>query len=356
MRVVFVIAGSLRRDLLSCYGNTWLKCENIELLARHSLKFTSARVDRPDPLAVRLALMTGLAESRFLRPAMMGSALAGDCTLPGLLADGGCLTGLITDSRHVLPFYQSHCEFDFILYQPGQADDPQLDTPGKLANPFSEGGGRELVCPRNGPDHADIDRYLRSQSPTAGFDHPTEKLFKTVAESIDHLQDKESWFLLVDSHGLRQPWDSPDAFAHYRTEKHLQTLVWQDDELVSADDLSTDQLKLLRCAYSDSCLFYDHAFGTLMEVLQRNEGIHVFFLSDHGLLIGDEGYVGYRADMQYPAVTDQALLVARPDGKVGECSDRVRPADLFSTILTLADMKPPFACDGATIDAIVRAE
>jgi len=350
LRIVFLLVDALRKDHLACYGNTWLNCPNLARIAARSTVFTHTQVSRPDCRAVRLELMTGMSSARFAHPISDVRALAAGSTLPAVLKQAGHLTGLVTDHRDAMWLYRMLCDFDFVLYVPGQADDPQIRSPDDLTSPWQM--RYEPVVPEFAPDSDRLRRYVRNQGAAEGPGYATEKLFTVAAETLTKLADVENVFLLIDSFGILPPWNPPEYFAAYRGENASQKLAWLSEPLVGGDKITEQQLKFLRCAYADSCLFYDHALTPLTDVLADQGDIHVLLASDHGMLIGDDGYVGCDATVNSPAAVDQVLLAAKPGGGSDTCDQPICPADIYASTLALAAGDPPVPSDGRRIGAI----
>jgi len=351
LRIVVLIADALRKDHLACYGNQWLECANLTRLADRAVTFTRARCDRPDCRAVRLEWMTGIDTAGVDHPVSVARGISPACTMPGLLKQAGYRTGLVTDHRTAMSVYRTLCDFDFVLYCPGQADDPQLRSPDDLAGPSRD--RRQPLVPELAPDRDRLQRYVRNQSGAGRTGHTTEALFARAAECLDRLGENENVFLLIDSFALLAPWDPPRTVRTYRGDNGLDKLAWLARPLASTETVTDQQLKFLRCAYADACLFYDHAMAPLVDLLARSDATYFFLASDHGVLIGDDGYIGWDATRRSPAVTDEVLLVLKPDSGPGRCDDPIRPADMYITVLALAGVEPPFKSAGRKIGAIV---
>lgn len=354
MRVVVVIVDSLRRDHLAAYANTWLECANFSGLAERSVVFENVRTDRPGCASFRFELMTGLAASRLRDLAAAGALAAAEATLPGLLREKGVFTGLVSDHRRAMEVYRPACDFDFVLYQPGQGGDPMPDGPERLATPFEGGAGREPIAPQFAPDRLWLERYFRNRAALAGAFDPTEKLFDLASDAVVRLADREHWLMVVDCHGLRQPWDPPEDFARYRPENHLGKLAWLGPRAVRSDELDEGQLRFLRCAYADSCLFFDHALGGFLETVRGQDDVRLWLVSDHGVMIGDDGFVGFDESMANDAVRELVLLASGSQERDGRESGPVRPVDLHATLLALAGVESKWAVDGKIIDPLVK--
>lgn len=354
MKIVWLIVDALRRDHVGCYGNQWLKSPNIDRLASCAQLFSAAHSYTADCRAVRVELLSGISSARIDRPVSTARSVPRQRSLVNLLRNTGYRTGLITDNRGVLPIYNIMGCFDFVVRHPGQADNPEIRQPGDLADVTSTLNGRPMVVSQHAPSQHAIQQYLQNHSRHQRIGHPTKTLFETASQCIAALPTAHDWFVIIDSFAVLPPWDAPRDFAAYRPADQTDTLAWLDSPRVTTDQMSEDQLRFLRCAYADSCEFLDHALAPFVETLDDVEDTYLFFMSDHGTAIGDDEYVGWDRHTHTPAVTDQVLLVVRPDHSCGRDDDDIVPADVHATTLELAGVEPTERCDSKSINTIMH--
>jgi arylsulfatase A-like enzyme len=353
LKIVWLIADGLRRDHVACYGNRWLETTHINRIADRSLRFDGARVERPECCSVRLEWLTGIRSSRLNDPLLAGHNLTRATTLPGLLRAQGFFTGLISDNPRTRKVYDLCGDFDFVLHVTGQADDPHVSSFDSLEPGSGSGASSELLLPQEfAPPPDQIERYFRNRRRWSTTGHPTQALFERAGECLEKLANVDNWFLLIDSFAMLPPWDAPREFAQFRSQPKADKLAWPRTGTVPTATFGEDQIKSLRCAYADSCLFFDRAMQSLVDRLESREDIHLFLMSDHGTLIGDHGAVGFDANSPLPAAADQVLLVVRPDGKTGSSDQIISPADVFASTCTLGSIDPGKWTGGEIIEEV----
>jgi len=55
--VILVIADSLRKDHVGCYGNSWIRTPNIDKFAKESVMYTKAYPESLPTIPVRLSIL-----------------------------------------------------------------------------------------------------------------------------------------------------------------------------------------------------------------------------------------------------------------------------------------------------------
>ncbi len=334
LKIVLVILSSLRVDHLGLYGNTWLKTGTFDNLGKMGRVFTQVQSHELNPVGTRMEILTGLSIHRFSEPPRVQSGF----TLPGHLQALGFRTALFTDNFPMCSLYESIKAFDTVYFVPGQGSDPHL--PGMLSLAVDAGLGNSILGGSSRlPDESQQERYIRNRGFYSHLGHPAVRLFSAVREFIKN-DDGEKSFLLVDSFGLQPPWDPPPEFARFRTAEDLSSIAWPVPGPIDPQDKNIQkQLNFLRRTYADNCLFLDEMVGKI-----PTDGIHLWIMSDQGVLIGDENFLLYEPGQRFPHLTKQVLLACGPETEKGSRGeDPIYPLDLFPTLLTLGGIShlPP---------------
>jgi arylsulfatase A-like enzyme len=98
MNCIFVVADSLRRDHLGCYGNEWISTPNLDAFAAESAAMQDAYQSSHPTLPNRQDHFTG----RYGFPSYGWGPLPQDKTvLSQILGEAGFLTALIGDTYHM---------------------------------------------------------------------------------------------------------------------------------------------------------------------------------------------------------------------------------------------------------------
>ncbi len=98
------------------------------------------------------------------------------------------------------------------------------------------------------------------------------------------------------------------------------------------------------CFFAD-IIHLDDQLGRIIKVLEetgRMENTYVFFLSDHGELLGDHGFYG-KEERHYDACIRIPLIISGPGLNKGETLDEfVQLEDICPTVLELTSQKLPY--------------
>lgn len=98
MNVILVIADSLRKDHVGCYGNKWIKTPNIDKLAFKSVVFDHAYAEGLPTVPVRTSLLAG----RYTLPFRGWKPLeSNDLLITEFLWNKGYISSLVSDTYHL---------------------------------------------------------------------------------------------------------------------------------------------------------------------------------------------------------------------------------------------------------------
>ncbi|NLE30367.1 MAG: sulfatase-like hydrolase/transferase [Phycisphaerae bacterium] len=356
MKIIGLIVSSLRRDHLGLYGNRWLKLEHFERLGKAATVFTEARCARADAPSIRMELLTGLDSRRAANSDQFFNNYNPSLTLPAQLTQKGYQTALFTDHYPMLWVYERLNVFDMIHFVPGQAADRHLPE-GFASAVYSKKDNLSKILTGNKANvpECDRNRFLRNQLNSQELGHPAVRLFDAAGRFLNELDENSDWFVLIDSFGLTPPWNPPADFTHFRVREDKNKIAWP---LPCPVDLKEEgiakQINFFRRAYADQCLFFDAQLGIIESSLTSliKNGRNMFFImSDHGVLIGDDGGLLHCGGGESDVVTCQALVMAGSGfSKEEKVAGEVSTVDLFKTLLHLAEVEKPPLSDGKIID------
>ena len=351
VNLIFLMADSLRKDHLGCYGNRWISTPHIDHVARDSVVFDEAYAESLPTLPVRNVLLSG----RHCGPELAwGPMRDSDVRLPEVLADVGYQTALVSDVYHMMkPGMNFHRGFHTWLWIRGQGQDAYRTSPNPNA-PVPE-----TYCLQYDK------RLLQFCKNVAGFaveeDYFTARVYGTAMKWIERNWRNGPFFLWLDSFDPHEPWYPP---------YHYSDMYDPDYEGVEpiglaygklSPDFSDRQLKRMRAHYAGEVTFLDRWVGKLVELL-GDLGIYqdtlLVLMSDHGHMLGEHDLVGKGWETSgYREVMDLTLIVHFP----GDESAGTRVGclcyniDLIPTVLSHLGVTTPQALDGIDLhDAIKR--
>lgn len=330
--IVYILADQWRASATGYAGDPNVKTPVLDALAKSSLYFKNAVSVTPVCTPYRAALMTG----RF--PTSTGMFL-NDLHLPD---EEICLAEV----------------FGKAGYNTGYIGKWHLDGNGRQSNIPAER--------RQGFDYwkaAECDHDYNHSHYYTGND--TEKMFWNGYDVFDQTKDAQQYirnhsksdkpFILFVAFGAPH-------FSHQTAPKEYQDMY--DENTISLPPNVPDSLKKVAKkeakGYYAHCTAVDKSIGEILATIDDagiRENTIFIFTSDHGEMLGSQGVnprlkqVPFREAanvpflLRYPAVTGKAgRLVQMP----------VTTPDIFPTLLGLANIKIPTACEGDDLSSLIR--
>jgi len=124
MNIIVIVADSLRRDHLGCYGNEWISTPNLDAFSREACLFEGAYADSLNTIPARTSMWSGRIGFPFRG---WQTFEARDPLVAEWLWDKGYRSALITDVYHMhKPGMNCGRGFDETIFIRGQEYDPYL--------------------------------------------------------------------------------------------------------------------------------------------------------------------------------------------------------------------------------------
>lgn len=347
--VILVIADSLRKDHVGCYGNLWIKTPSIDSLAKESVMYTKAYPESLPTIPVRRAIYTGtriFPFERFRHLKGVPWRHPGWEPLPEehwsiseIFKELGYRTALIGDNYHIFePTMNFNRGFDEWIFIRGQEWDKY-----RSANLVSEEEINRHLTPklRGTP----VEQLVRAYLSNVSFRRSEEDWFApmTFREGIRWLEqnrDAERFLLVLEPFDPHEPWDPPREFVDIYDEGYDGVDVITP-KYGYVDYLNEKELKHMRANYAGEVTLLDKWFGIFMQKIYEmglEKKSVIVFVSDHGHQLGEHGLTGKVASGLYPELMDIPLLIRHPEGLgAGQKIDEtyVYNHDLLPTILSI---------------------
>ncbi len=267
MNVIWIVADTLRRDRLGCYGNKVVRTPVIDDLAKRSVRFGNHYACGFPTMPTRADHHTG----RWTMSFMGWEPLPDDAvTLAQVLGEQGVHTAAVVDT----PFYtRGGMNYDrgFQSYFNVLGQEGSVTRVASIGNHES----RDVVADWKG----EADRCVARTMTKAG--QWLEKHYK------------EEFFLYIDTWDPHEPWDAPA----YYTELYMPGY---DGELVQppyahwydTDNLTEADVKKAHACYMGEITMVDTWLGHLLRKVD-NMGLRdktaIIFTTDHGFYFGEHG-------------------------------------------------------------------
>lgn len=365
--IVVIMTDQMRGDCLSGVGHPDVQTPYLDTLMKNGICFTNAYSACPSCVPARTGLFTGM------NPRHHGRVGYEDrvpfdypYTLAGQLSKAGYYTQAI-GKMHIHPQRKLAGFHNVILH------DGNLTANRNVTLPYYE---EQDIC----------DDYLYALKKSMGIDidlydlgidsnswvtrpwmyeekyHPTNWV---THEAIDFFRRRDTelpFFLFLSYVRPHPPFDAPQCFFDMYQEERLHSPIygeWEDrrgleekGRIIDSDTGPLDERMLRRAqrGYYACISHIDNQIGRFLLALDRyglKKNTLIFFLSDHGELLGD--HYMYRKVRPYQGSIRIPLLISGPEDLCpgrGICEDLAEICDIMPTILEKAGAEIPPTVDG----------
>ena len=366
--VVVVVMDSLRADHI--YGPR-ARTASMNAFAREALRFSNAYPEGMPTIPARRAIMSGRRTFPFrgwhefnqLPPEPGWEPVGSDGQMfTEFLRGRGWTVGYVTDNPHLLlPVHRRFRRtFDRVDLVDGQV--PVRRKPTRRVSqatvdrhlPPSMRGGR--AEPR-----------MRAYLAVNPRDRPEEefnaaKVFGGGMAWIDWARTRQPFALVIDSFDAHEPWDAPrrliDLYGPPRADgvepiQPFPTPAGQTREL----ELTRGLVRRMRQLYSAEVTLIDVWLGRFLDRLANlglAENTVVVLVSDHGVLLGEYGWVGKRYSEMHEELTHVPMMIRHPQGKAkGRTSNYLASThDIGPTVLAMLDFEAPERMNGVNLSPL----
>ena len=369
MNVVVVVMDSLRADHI--YGSG-ARTDTLDKAARESLRFTRAYPEGMPTIPARRAIMAG----RRTFPFRGWHAYKGLPPQPGwepvgsdgemfteFLHDRGWTVGYVTDNPHLLlPVHKRfRSKFDRVDLVDGQV--PLRRKPRRRVStaevdqvlPASLRGSR--AEPRMRAYLAGNPRRRREE------DYLSAKVFRKGMGWIEWAQARQPFALVVDTFDAHEPWDAPQRVvdiygpAHYSGVEPIQPFPTPAAKYRDLN-LSQGLLRRMRELYAAEVTLVDVWLGHFLDRLANlglAENTLLVLLSDHGVLLGEYGWVGKRYSEMHEQLTHVPMMIRHPAGKGARQTSSYYASthDVGPTVISQLGFQPPGGMNGVDLSPLL---
>lgn len=345
MNCLFVTIDSLNRHFLRDYvasPQIDVVTPSLQAFAQKAIRFDRHYAGSLPCMPARREFLTGIQEFLW-RP--WGPVEPFDRSLARVAREADCLTQLITDHYHYFQhgshgYYEDFHGWELIR---GHEYDAWRTYPRYLPESSLAQIG---ATPQQATSAAFLNRaqYLRNVADFASEnDFFAPRVFQSAAEWLGHAKDWPQWFLYVDSFEIHEPFHVPPPYAQMYTDEDPSDpslIYWPHygriDEGYS--QLTERQLAFAISQYAAKLTMVDRWLGVLFEKLEDldlwQETI-VILTTDHGLFLGEHGWIGKPDAPCYNTLAHTPLWIWDPTskhhgGSIGALSSAV---DIYATVL-----------------------
>ena len=362
--ILLLMSDQHRGDCLGADGNSAIQTPNLDRLAAGGVRFRCAYSSTPTCTPARAALLTGMSPWQH---GMLGYGQVAEhysVELPRLLRDTGYYT-LGIGKMHWTPQRTLHGFHRTILDESGREESPGFRSDYRSWL-FSE-------APDANPEPSGIDwnGYAAKAFPLAERLHPTAWIAETAIRFLREYRRAQPWFLKVSFERPHSPYDPPPRWmdrymsaslppAHagqwankYRLGDRNRLDPWHGD-------FGQEAVRKARQGYYGSVGFVDEQIGRILEALDTLGQLRdtmIFFLADHGDMLGDQFL--WRKGYAYQPSARIPMLLHWPGGldraRMGQTLAKpVEIRDVLPTLLDAAGTEVPKAVEGRSLLGLAR--
>jgi len=338
MNVIVIVADSLRRDHLGCYGNEWIKTPNIDKFASEATIFTHAYPEGLPTLPVRTAWFTG----RYTFPFRGWQGLEPtDVLLSEILWDKGYTSALITDTYHLHKPHMGYGRgFDYVKFIRGQEYDPYIvdkDIKVDVDRFWKDRKDRK----ENNRWKENHKQYLKNISQWDWENDENHFVAQVVKEGIhwisSHQTRKDHLFLWLDCFDPHEPWDPPATYVEMYDPNYKGKEIIDPIPGLVEGYLTDEELKHIKALYAGEVTLVDKWVGIFLDELKRLgffENSLIIFVSDHGEPFGEHGIIRKCKPWPYQELVRIPFILRHPEvGHGKKINALVQTPDLMATIL-----------------------
>ncbi len=381
--VILIVTDSTRADYIGAYNSdTRARTPSLDALAREGLRFDYAVPEAMPTGLVRRTLLTGMRgfpnRDWVLSPPMPAEVgwtriLPEQPMLTEVLGNAGVSTAYVTDNPFLVgPRYT---EFRRTL---------------DIARPdYSQGAYRFANLPfRRGAPRSTIEKYLlpalsdtvevRRLQDHVGWNslyrigeknYSAARVLRNGMAALDELKDRQPFFLGVDSFDPHEPFDAPPLYVRMiegdggpkgiqreRGILPIQPFLTPASRM-SKIDIDPETLELVRDLYAAELTFADRWIGKLLNKLDDlglADNTVVYYLSDHGVTLGEHGIIGKSTPRPYPEIHHVPYMIRDPERRLaGQTSGYFASThDVARTILSYFGVRAPGAMNGEDLTVL----
>ena len=367
MNVVVVVMDSLRADHV--YGHR-ARTAAWDRFVRQGVRFLNAHPEGMPTIPARRSIMSGKRTYPFRgwhrfrglppQPGWEPVGIDGEMWTT-TLGKAGWTTGYVTDNPHLLlPVHRRFRQrFDRVELVEGQV--PARRGKRRVSRreldhhlPKALRGSRAEPRMRNYLSHNPPGRDER--------DYNAAKVFREAGGWLEWARARQPFALVVDSFDAHEPWDAPrrliDLYGAAAPHGVEPIQPFPTPSARASDvDLTKRLLRRMRQLYAAEVTLVDVWLGRFLDRLENlglAENTVVVLLSDHGVLLGERGWVGKRYSELHEELTHVPFAMRHPAGRArGRASTYLASThDVGPTVLSLLGVDEPRGMNGADLSPL----
>jgi len=370
--VVVIIIDSLRPDFIGAYGAPRMRTPNLDALFAKGLRFNRAFPEAMVTVPARRSIFTGqrIFPFRDFKPIYDLGVSPGwtgidnlDQTLMKSLSDAGYRTIQVTDNPHTgftetyRPFRLAWDKFLSIEGRVGERNDPSTVSDAEV---------RRWLPKQLQDEPRYVDGMKKNLANTGyGKDDRESDAARVFGEASNQLTDAvrngERFALVVDCFDPHEPWSPPKEYIDLYGDPEYEGPEVGTVDYGPAGYLSKGELRRAHADYAAAVTMTDRWLGTFLDrfdELGLADNTAIVLLSDHGVLLGERGWVGKIPGELHPEMAQVPFAIVHPAGRrAGETSEYFASThDVAPTVLSMLGIDTPSWMEGNDLSLLLDTE
>ena len=292
MKVILIVADTLRRDHVGVYGNKWIHTPNLDRFAAESCVFDHAYIGSFPTVPTRRDIFLGLGDRGVPFNRWKGFE-RDEVTLSERLAEKRIASMMITDVQNtVTGGINMNKGFTAWECNRGQEGDPcWLDDTVPLEYPVEP----HLIRYTAERWHQVLMNRAHRKEEDDWFAPGT---YSMAIKWLERNYTRDDFFLYIDTFDPHEPWDPPQWYENlYDPGFKGRRFDAPTYGLVKKLGLTKREVRNIRARYAGEVTMVDDSFGRLVAALERlgiRDDTLLIFTSDHGTCFdypGDNGMI-----------------------------------------------------------------
>jgi arylsulfatase A-like enzyme len=367
--VVLIVIDSLRPDFVGAYGSPRVRTPNLDALFAKGLRFNRAFPEALVTVPARRSIYTGqrIFPYRDFKPIYDLGVSPGwtgidnlDQTLMKALGDAGYRTIQVTDNPHTgftetyKPFRLAWDEFVSVEGRVGTRNPTSTVSDAEVRRWLPralQGEERYVEGMKKNLANTGYGRDERQSDAARVFDEAGRQLEAAA-------RGGRKFALVVDCFDPHEPWSPPREYVDLYGDPEYDGPEIGTFDYGPSSSLSTDELRRAHADYGAAVTMTDRWLGTFLDrfdELGLADNTAIVLLADHGVLLGERGWIGKIPGELHPEMAQVPFLIVHPDGKrAGESSEYFASThDVAPTVLSLLGVDRPRWMDGHDLSVIL---
>ena len=367
--VVVIVIDSLRPDFIGAYGAPRMRTPNFDSLLAKGLRFNRAFPEAMVTVPARRSIFTGqrIFPYRDFKPIADLGISPGwepianlDQTLMKALKDAGYRIVQVTDNPHT-GFTQSFKEFRLawdrfvsIEGRTGERNPPDTVSDAQVRRWLPKAlqeNERYVLGMKKNLANTGYGKDDRESDAARVFGEATEQLSAAARSG-------QKFALVVDCFDPHEPWSPPKEYIDLYGDPEYEGPEIGTVDYGPANYLSKDELRRAHADYAAAVTMTDRWLGTFLDrfdELGLADNTAIVLLADHGVLLGERGWVGKIPGELHPEMAQVPFAIVHPAGKrAGETSEHFASThDVAPTVLALLGVDRPQWMEGQDLSLLL---